>query len=278
MDFTTKKILNKGRLIISTTSGFLNVITCLIIQYFNVDARNIVLSFYRMFSSKVESSPQTTTPSTISLLSTPYSSPWMYSTNGDLIGTESGVFMASKEDLQLWHDPKSNTKNKPTRRIKNVKKEYPPAIPSWRGKLPGDVPWSLSRHYVDGRLILREESMEYYEYLEATRENGRLLLNLLVLKGDIKCHQHKDMNGNHSINNEDHEITQDDIIDRGKKKILIQEDIQRDLMINESREENISKIFPNKDGMTSSSSLLDVPTLCDSTVDSLVQQSPTLVA
>ncbi|OIT30181.1 hypothetical protein A4A49_54803 [Nicotiana attenuata] len=187
--------------------------------------------------------------------------------------------MASKEDLQLWHDPKSNTKNKPTRRIKKVKKEYPPAIPSWRGKLPGDVPWSLSRHYVDGRLILREESMEYYEYLEATRENGRLVLNLLVLKGNIKCYQRKDTNGGHySINNEDHEITQDDIVDRGKRKILIQEDIQRDLMINENRKENISKIFPNEDGMTSSSSLLDVPTLCDSSVDSLVQPSPTLVA
>ncbi|CAN4120165.1 unnamed protein product [Withania somnifera] len=235
MDFTTKKILNNGRYILSITYGFLNAITCLIIQCLNVlVATNIIQNNFQktfslkfgsstiaplstitkpfIFSSNFESStsvaptPLSTTKTTTKTTSTfssksesstlaqpppattigpslfdstPYSSPWMYSTSGDLLGSESGVFMASTSELeeleQQWHNQKTNNNIVKTRKQpKNVKKEYPPPIPSWRGKLPSDVPWSLSRHYVDERLILKEESMEYYEYLEATRDNGRL--------------------------------------------------------------------------------------------------------
>ncbi|KAM3303208.1 hypothetical protein P3S67_014238 [Capsicum chacoense] len=135
----------------------------------------------------------TRTPSIISSLfdSTPYSSPWMNSTSGDLIGSESGVFMLSTNELEEYEEQYRNRKSniniidvpKRITQSTNVKKEYPPPIPSWRGKLIGDVPRSLSRHNVDGKLILKYERTEYSEYLEATRENGRLVIKLIVLKG-----------------------------------------------------------------------------------------------
>ncbi|KAM3251473.1 hypothetical protein P3L10_005543 [Capsicum annuum] len=135
----------------------------------------------------------TRTPSIISSLfdSTPYSSPWMYSTSGDLIGSESGVFMLSTNELEEYEEQYRNRKSniniidvpKRITQSTNVKKEYPPPIPSWRGKLIGDVPRSLSRHNVDGKLILTYERTEYSEYLEATRDNGRLVIKLIVLEG-----------------------------------------------------------------------------------------------
>ncbi|XP_060168846.1 uncharacterized protein LOC132599504 [Lycium barbarum] len=291
MEFTTKKILNKAKLILPTISGFFIAFICLIVQYFNANiSTNVRPNSHREFSSKFESSvtsatittmtntpsiqvtaaaaatttttTTTNTPSIFSSLfdSTPYSSPWMYSTSADLIGIESGVFMAStheeeEEILQQYHTRKSNCHNIRKKQPKKyMKKEYPPTIPSWRGKLPGDLPWSLSRHYVDGRLILKEKGLEYYEYLESKQKNGRLVLNLLVLENNMKCSFDDTIEA---------EITHDDTIDRVEEKTMIQEEIQRDFMtingdIGTKREENISNIgnFANEEGMASNSSLL----------------------
>ncbi|KAK4709401.1 hypothetical protein R3W88_030326 [Solanum pinnatisectum] len=137
--------------------------------------------------------------------------------------------MASLSELEEYEQqyrnrkPKNNIPKK-GKQPKNTKKEYPPPIPSWRGTLPRDVPWSLSRHNVDGRLILKEETMEYYEYLEATRENGRLVLKLIVLKGYKKCHDQNDFD---DTIHED-EITRDETINRREKKKRIQEEAQKE--------------------------------------------------
>lgn len=154
----------------------------------------------------------------------------MYSTSGDLIGSESGVFEASPSELeeyeQQYHNklPQNNIPKK-EKQPKNTKKEYPPPIPSQRGTLPRDVPWSLSRHNVDGRLILKDETMEYYEYLEATRENGRLVLKLIVFKGNILCHDQKDFDDD-TIHAD--EITRDETINRREKKKRIQKEAKKE--------------------------------------------------
>ncbi|KAK4358536.1 hypothetical protein RND71_020765 [Anisodus tanguticus] len=154
-----------------------------------------------------------------------------------------------QQGLNSKYNYNNITKRQPK---KKLKKEYPPTIPSWRSKFPGDLPWSLSRHYVDGRLILKEQSMDYYEYIETKREKGRLVLNLLVLKNNIKWHDDND-----TIQDE---ITYDDTIDRGEEKKVIQEEIPRDFMKINGEENNISNIknFSNEDGMISNPSLLVV--------------------
>ncbi|KAK2978573.1 hypothetical protein RJ640_006692 [Escallonia rubra] len=69
------------------------------------------------------------------------------------------------------------------------KKEYPPPIPllAQTENLPSRMPWILTRHYVDGRLILKEARLKHHEYFETTRENGRLILKLIPLDDRIQC-------------------------------------------------------------------------------------------
>lgn len=159
----------------------------------------------------------------------------MYSTSGDLIGSESGVFMASASDLEDYELQYRNKKSKndivkKEKQPKNLKKEYPPPIPSWRGKFPRDVPLDLSRHVVDESLILKEKCMEYYEYLEATREGGRLVLKLIVVKSNVKCHEKYDINDD-TIHED--EVICDATINQREKKKRIQEEIKKDFeMVN----------------------------------------------
>lgn len=106
---------------------------------------------------------------------------WAKSTSGDLLGTDSGVFMGSETDFFLQETTRSY-KFKLTRRTEK-KRDYPPPIPSLAlpppmGNLSIQEPCSLSTTYCDDRLILRQEIVKSYEYFESIRENGRLMLNL----------------------------------------------------------------------------------------------------
>ncbi|CAI9766039.1 unnamed protein product [Fraxinus pennsylvanica] len=119
-------------------------------------------------------------PNSLSLSSASESwSIWAKSTNGDLLGTDSGVFMSTEADIF----PKEATRSykfKQTRRTEK-KKDYPPPIPTLpppMGNLSIQNPCYLSRNYCDGRLILRLEIVKSYEYFESIREDGCLMLNL----------------------------------------------------------------------------------------------------
>ncbi|XP_019262457.1 PREDICTED: uncharacterized protein LOC109240284 [Nicotiana attenuata] len=70
-----------------------------------------------------------------------------------------------------------------------VEREYPPSIP-WLAhteNLPtSQMPWVMKRYYTpDGRLIIKEEKVKRFEYFEAHRTNGRLMLNLVPLNDDV---------------------------------------------------------------------------------------------
>ncbi|CAK7347086.1 unnamed protein product [Dovyalis caffra] len=109
----------------------------------------------------------------------------------DLIGAESGVCMNSnieeeigrREILEAYHN-----QGKRKQRYA-MRKEYPPPIPSLARtrNLPGHMPWILTRHYIDGKLVLIEERVKHHEYFEAHRENGRLVLNLVPVDDKVTC-------------------------------------------------------------------------------------------
>ncbi|WCJ44537.1 hypothetical protein M5689_025198 [Euphorbia peplus] len=104
------------------------------------------------------------------------------SASDDMLGTESGVYLGSSSftDERVYNLlPSSRRYQRQTE-----KKTYPPPIPllARRGNLPGYRPWKLTRRYVDGRLILTEERVKHDEYMEAIRENGRLIMNLVTFR------------------------------------------------------------------------------------------------
>ncbi|XP_009617618.1 uncharacterized protein [Nicotiana tomentosiformis] len=72
-----------------------------------------------------------------------------------------------------------------------IEREYPPSIPwlSHTENLPtSQMPWVMKRYYTpDGRLIIKEEKVKRFEYFEAHRTNGRLMLNLVPLNDDVSC-------------------------------------------------------------------------------------------
>lgn len=140
--------------------------------------------------------PPPSSPSSLPLPSSSFSSSsssWL-SVTGDLIGTESGVYMSSNEETLpgvIVKTAKSSTSfpRKLNPRIENRSREYPPPMPSLARttNLTSRTPWVLTRHYVNGRLILREERVKNYEYFEAERDNGRFILNLIPLDDTRKC-------------------------------------------------------------------------------------------
>ncbi|KAJ0086351.1 hypothetical protein Patl1_08470 [Pistacia atlantica] len=118
------------------------------------------------------------------------SSSWS-SAMDDLIGTESGVCMNSDEEQTLQVDKSEaidhSHKFGKRRQRCSMSREYPPPIPlqARTGNLPGHMPWVLTRHYTDGKLILKEERVMHHQYFEAYRENGRLILNLVFLDDTV---------------------------------------------------------------------------------------------
>ncbi|KAA8522521.1 hypothetical protein F0562_013118 [Nyssa sinensis] len=117
-----------------------------------------------------------------SLPAHPSSSSSWSSTMGDLIGTESGVYVSSHEDALPGELQKTKPYSKSNQNQRcEMKREYPPPIGllAQTGNLQGRMPWVFNRHYVNGRLILGEERVRNYEYFEAKKENGRFTLNLI---------------------------------------------------------------------------------------------------
>ena len=108
----------------------------------------------------------------------------------DLLGTDSGVaFMATSDDdlfmSMTTSSTRSNLKRKNTQgREKVIKREFPPPIPllAQTGSLQCRMPWNLTRHYSNGRLVLQREKAQHHEYFEAERDNGRLVLKLVPLE------------------------------------------------------------------------------------------------
>jgi hypothetical protein len=95
--------------------------------------------------------------------------------------SDSVAFLSSSKDEMII------TKNMEKQRFA-VKRDYPPPIPPLAyGNLRARMPYVLTRHYGDGKLVLRVERVKHHGYFEARRKNGRLVLNLLTL-GDKCCH------------------------------------------------------------------------------------------
>ncbi|KAI5654744.1 hypothetical protein M9H77_31931 [Catharanthus roseus] len=125
------------------------------------------------------------------------SSSWTSSgSGGDLIGTESGVHMVSGDGPAPWDNYPSTSRSKSAekKKIKKKKQELqiPPPITLLQGRegdnYSGPLPWSLTREYTDdGRLILRESTVQYFEYLQATRSDGRLRIDLVAVDNTQNC-------------------------------------------------------------------------------------------
>ncbi|KAL6176997.1 hypothetical protein ACLB2K_053629 [Fragaria x ananassa] len=146
------------------------------------DHRHIVHKNYKL--APPSPSPQFSLTSSRSLLDN--TSSWTSSMMDDLLGTDSGVpFMAtSDEDMFMamtTSTTRSNPKRKRTQGNERVKREFPPPIPflAQTGNLQCRMPWNLTRHYSNGRLVLQEEKAQHHDYFEAERDNGRLVLKLV---------------------------------------------------------------------------------------------------
>ncbi|XP_015887626.1 uncharacterized protein LOC107422665 isoform X2 [Ziziphus jujuba] len=151
------------------------------------------------------------------------------SSMGDLIGTESGVYMSSNEE-EILKPIERRTSASYTGRFNGrywdrrnaVEKEYPPPIPSLArtGNLPGRMPWVFRREYThDGRLILREKRVQRHEYFYARRDNGRLILKLIPMDEQVENEE-----GYNDLELEDLDHLQFVEKDKGKEKIVEEEE------------------------------------------------------
>lgn len=120
----------------------------------------------------------TSSPSTwpYSWSSSSYSYPWDKSTSGDILGTESGVFFCSDLDIPPWEDSKPYVPKQSLQgRVRIEKKrDIPPPISILRKDGPnykGIMPSCLEDHDVTERC----------EYLQTIRDQGRLIMNLVVV-------------------------------------------------------------------------------------------------
>lgn len=101
-------------------------------------------------------------------------------------GAESVAFLSSSKEEMIAKDMEKPDYSTRKQRFA-VKREYPAPIPPLAyGNLRARMPYVLTRHYGDGKLVLRVERVKHHGYFEARRENGRLVLNLLTL-GDKCC-------------------------------------------------------------------------------------------
>ncbi len=123
----------------------------------------------------------------------------------DWIGTESGVvyFSSSEYDKkemeeQEAHSSELHVNYKTNQRCAMMTKNYPPPV--------RPLPWAFTRHYSDGKLILR---MKHHEYFEARRENGRLRLNLVHLEDTITCCEDAYFKENEELQLEDLQFVDD---------------------------------------------------------------------
>ncbi|GAY41668.1 hypothetical protein CUMW_061180 [Citrus unshiu] len=114
-----------------------------------------------------------------------HSSSWSSATD-DLLGTESGVYMKSDYEQEMIgsvvldksvEGGYNRNLTKRSQRCSKMPKKYPP--PLSRSHLPR----VLTRHYENGNLVLKEKGIK--QYFETTRENGRLIVNLMQFDDNI---------------------------------------------------------------------------------------------
>ncbi|OMO85767.1 hypothetical protein CCACVL1_10008 [Corchorus capsularis] len=121
----------------------------------------------------------------------------------DMLGTESGVYMSPNELQVPETESSSGNGKRKQQRGSAMTRQFPPTIPllARTGNLPGHMPWILTRHYKNGRLVLKEEKVKHHEYFEAHRENGRLILQLVPLDDTVKCHHtvYEEINGDEEL-------------------------------------------------------------------------------
>ena len=144
----------------------------------------------------------------------------------DLIGTESGVCMNSniEEETAQMEKLESYRYQHKRKQLHATRKKYPPPIPllARTGNLPGHMPWILTRHYIDGKLVLVEERLKHHEYLEAHRENGRLVLNIVPLDDEITCSHFV------SRNEEENELQDVDFLEKNSDQEFDEEEEGRE--------------------------------------------------
>ncbi|XP_059281653.1 uncharacterized protein LOC132035406 [Lycium ferocissimum] len=108
----------------------------------------------------------------------------------DYVGVESHV------DLKLapykWFNCSSGGGGlllKKEKKKEKIEREYPPPLPclARTENIPSSqMPWVMKRYHTpDGRLIIKEEKVKRFEYFEAHRIDGRLMLNLVPLNDDV---------------------------------------------------------------------------------------------
>lgn len=108
------------------------------------------------------------------------------SPDGDILGSESGVHMYCSQDVQPWEDKKPwASKLCFQGRLHLAKKrDIPPLISILRKDGPnykGTLPLNPKSNGEDGKLELGENGVEQFEYLATIRENGRLIMNLVIV-------------------------------------------------------------------------------------------------
>nr|XP_027093224.1 uncharacterized protein LOC113713644 [Coffea arabica] len=110
---------------------------------------------------------------------------WSLSTDGDLLGTESGVHMCSADDPMPWEETRTYTSRKQRMRDREREKRWdiPPPLTILRDHeaYGGHIPWSLRREYRDGRLILREIITDQFHIQETVREDGFRYMDLVTM-------------------------------------------------------------------------------------------------
>lgn len=168
------------------------------------------------------------------------------SLTGDLIGSESGVYMSSNDEEQKKENLtsyRSRIHGNYSSRRNATKKEYPPPIPSLArtGNLPGRMPWVLTRHYTDdGRLILKGVKVKRHEFFHAHRENGRLILKLIPLDNEIKDF---DALGE-EVEDEEEDLELEDHLqfvdqeDKGKEKMVTEQEEEEEESEGDEKDEN----------------------------------------
>ncbi|XP_060962625.1 uncharacterized protein LOC133032617 [Cannabis sativa] len=133
-----------------------------------------------------------------------------------IMGTDSGVHILSshsnydEEETMMMNRNTKKKENENENENKNynsrVKKKkehpcYPPPI-SMAPMVAGTrnlgstgaiiMPWVLTRHNEDGRLILKGHRVQHHRYLECHRHNGRLIVNLITINDDNLEENHVD--------------------------------------------------------------------------------------
>ncbi|GFY85796.1 hypothetical protein Acr_04g0005340 [Actinidia rufa] len=184
---------------------------------------------------------------------------------------KAGVLSKLKSEKWIKTKPYINNLNQRQRNKRigtKMGKNYPPPIPSLArtGYLTGRMPWVLTRRYVNGRLILKEERVNRYKYFEVHRENGRLRLNLIPLDNTIRCccpveEKNEDIDEHVEVDNDGERNDRDD--EQKKKQDEVDDPVKEKgsrILLSCSRNEgDIRRCFPYAGATISTSGFFGIP-------------------